>query len=509
MLGAIYARYSEGPQQSDQSIEGQVSDCRAFAERNGIQIIEVYADRHISGKSVVGRHEFQRMLRDAQDHRFDCVIVWKIDRFGRDRQDIAVSKMKLKKAGVKLMYAEESVPEGPEGIILESVLEGLAEYYSADLRQKVIRGRRETLKKGMYCGGSLPVGYRLDENRHAVPDENAKHVREVFRMYAAGAKIVDCMEYLNAHGVKPTRKASDRMTKSSLGRMLRNERYLGIFDVSGVELRFEPIVDEATFLLCQDRHPGDQRLNASGRATTDLLLSCRCFCGLCGTMLNGDSGRGKAGRVYYYYKCAKRKRGRGCTLGAVPKEELESLVVNATTKDMLTDEVIRMLADEVMRIQDEDREHDPARVIETALDSCRKRQRNLIRAIEETGTPGLAARLAQLEQEEQDLLLELKRAEVRSPRLSREDVILWLKSFQDGNKDDPTFRKKLLETFVARVDVFDEKLVVFYNVSEKSKQKRIVPRCSSTTRLLDNSDLYPNTPTMLGGYFVLLVSRIA
>ena len=281
-----------------------------------------------------------------------------------------MSKMKLKKAGVKLMYAEESVPEGPEGIILESVLEGLAEYYSADLRQKVIRGRRETLKKGMYCGGSLPVGYKLDENRHAVPDENAPHVREVFRMYAAGAKIIECMEYLNAHGVKPTRRVSDCMMKSSLGRMLRNERYLGIFDVSGVELRFEPIVDEATFLLCQDRHPGDQRLNAAGRATTDLLLSCRCFCGLCGTMLNGDSGRGKAGRVYYYYKCAKRKRGNGCTLGAVPKEELEGLVVNATTKDMLTDDTIGMLADEVMRIQDEDREHDPCRVIETALDSC-------------------------------------------------------------------------------------------------------------------------------------------
>ena len=125
------------------------------------------------------------------------------------------------------------------------------------------------------------------------------------------------------------------------------------------------------------------------------------------------------------------------------------------------------------------------------------------------GTPGLAARLAQLEQEEQDLLLELKRAEVRSLRLSREDVVLWLKSFQNGDKDDPAFRKKLLETFVARVDVFDEKLVIFYNVSEKCKQKRIVPRCSSTTRLLDNSDLYPNRPTFFHGYIVLVVMRAA
>ena len=158
MRGVIYARYSPGPHQTEQSIEGQVADCQQYTEENGIDIIEIYADRHVSGKSVVGRDEFQRMLRDAEKGRFDCVLVWKIDRFGRDRQDIAMGKMALKRAGVKLMYARESVPEGPEGIILESVLEGLAEYYSADLRQKVIRGMKETAKKGQYCGQSLPIG---------------------------------------------------------------------------------------------------------------------------------------------------------------------------------------------------------------------------------------------------------------------------------------------------------------------------------------------------------------
>ena len=163
MRGVIYARYSEGPRQTDQSIEGQVADCRAIAERHDIDILEIYADRHISGRSVDRRFEFQRMIRDAQDHKFDVVIVWKIDRFGRDRQDIAINKAVLKRSGVRLMYAQESVPDGPEGIILESVLEGIAEYYSADLRQKVIRGRRETLKKGLYCGQTLPIGFRVDE----------------------------------------------------------------------------------------------------------------------------------------------------------------------------------------------------------------------------------------------------------------------------------------------------------------------------------------------------------
>ena len=133
MTGVIYARYSEGPHQTDQSIEGQVADCKAYAAKNGINILGVYADRHISGKSAATRPEFQRLIDDAQAGRFECVIVWKIDRFGRNRQDIALYKLKLKRAGVKLFYAAESVPEGPEGIILESVLEGIAEYYSEDL----------------------------------------------------------------------------------------------------------------------------------------------------------------------------------------------------------------------------------------------------------------------------------------------------------------------------------------------------------------------------------------
>ena len=166
MNGVIYARYSEGPRQTDQSIEGQVADCKAYAQREGINIIEIYADRHVSGKSTAGRDEFLRMIRDAEHHRFDCVIVWKIDRFGRNRQDIAINKMRLRKAGVALKYAEESVPDGPEGIILESVLEGLAEYYSADLKQKVTRGIRESAKKGIYHGGVLPIGYARTPDRH-------------------------------------------------------------------------------------------------------------------------------------------------------------------------------------------------------------------------------------------------------------------------------------------------------------------------------------------------------
>lgn len=228
MRGVIYARYSPGPHQTEQSIEGQVADCQQYAEEHGIDIIEIYADRHVSGKSVVGRDEFQRMLRDAEKGRFDCVLVWKIDRFGRDRQDIAMGKMTLKRAGVKLMYARESVPEGPEGIILESVLEGLAEYYSADLRQKVIRGMKETAKKGQYCGQPLPIGYKVDSQRHVVIDEReAAAVREAFKMHIAGAQLRDIVQLFADRGIMGRR--GKPVSNAVVYRMLRNEKYLGEF----------------------------------------------------------------------------------------------------------------------------------------------------------------------------------------------------------------------------------------------------------------------------------------
>lgn len=472
MRGVIYARYSEGPQQTDQSIEGQVADCRAFAEKNGIEIIEIYADRHISGRSVAGRTEFQRMLHDAELHRFECVLVWKIDRFGRDRQDIALSKLKLKQAGVRLMYAEESVPEGPEGIILESVLEGLAEYYSADLRQKVVRGIRETAKKGLHCGSPLPIGYTTDADRHIVIDpEKADAVREAFRMYVAGAKAKEVVEMFRKRGILGLR--GKPITSGVVYRMLRNERYLGRFELVGVEIPVEPIIDQETFEAAA-AHFGTPHNNAAGRAAVDYLLSCKCFCGYCGALLNGECGRGKGGKMYHYYKCGARKRGEKCALKPVPQEKLEDLVVRATVEDMLTDETIEELTVRILKIQDEDEARDPAAVLRQQLATNRKRQRNILDAIEEgTGSRGLAARLAELEAEETDLEAEIARAEIKRPRLTRELIQAWLCSFRDGDVNDQAFRRRLVETFVARVELKNGEALIYYNIQESGPSRGV------------------------------------
>ena len=240
--GVIYARYSAGPNQTDQSIEGQVADCRAYAASNDIQIVEIYADRHVSGKSVAGRDEFQRMMQDAERKIFDCVIIWKIDRFGRNRQDIAVNKMRLKHAGVQLLYAKEAVPEGPEGILLESLLEGLAEYYSEDLRQKVRRGMQTAARQGKYSGRSVPIGYKLDEGRHVLVDEEAApYVREMFKMHIAGATYAEIADMFFRAGIGGL-DSGKRLSPGTLYRMLKITRYCGEWELAGVKLDVPGIV---------------------------------------------------------------------------------------------------------------------------------------------------------------------------------------------------------------------------------------------------------------------------
>ncbi len=502
MLGAIYARYSAGPNQTDQSIEGQVADCQAYAERNGIQIVEIYADRHISGKSIVGRNEFQRMLHDAEQHRFECVIVWKIDRFGRDRQDIALSKMKLKKAGVRLLYAEESVPEGPEGIILESVLEGLAEYYSADLRQKIVRGMRETAKKGQYCGAPLPIGYTVDDEKHIIVDEEkAAVVREAFWMHNAGAQTKELVELFRKHGV--TGQRGKPITQAVIYRMLRNEKYLGRFEIQGVEILTDPIIDLATFEEAA-KHFGTPRNNAAGRAKVDYLLSCKCFCSYCGAMLNGESGTSKTGKVYHYYKCGAKKRGEKCELKPIPRDHFEDRVIEATVEDMLTEDMIEKLTVRILEIQEQEDALDPAAAYRKQLDSNRKRQRNILDAIEEgTGARGLAGRLAELEAEEEELLVEIERAEMKKPRLTSEAVGAWLRSFRNGDTKDAAFRQRLVDTFIARIEVRNGQAMIFYNIQEKGPHSkvRVRPewwRSRSRTRTFE--------PFVVDGYIVLPIA---
>ena len=160
MTGIIYARYSSDNQR-EESIDGQIRECKEFAEKNDIRIIDTYIDRALSAKTD-NRPSFQQMIKDSSKGLFDVIIVWKLDRFARNRYDSARYKAQLRKNGVKVISANENISEGSEGIILESVLEGMAEYYSADLSEKVIRGLTENAIKCKFNSDPITFGFNFE-----------------------------------------------------------------------------------------------------------------------------------------------------------------------------------------------------------------------------------------------------------------------------------------------------------------------------------------------------------
>lgn len=155
MNAVVYARYSSH-KQGEQSIEGQLAAAYKYAGEHGYTIIHEYCDRAQTGRND-DREQFQQMLKDTAKKQFEAIIMWKIDRFGRNREEIAFNKYRCKKNGVKVLYTAESIPDTPEGIILEAVLEGMAEYYSVQLATNVKRGM-DRGQQGTERGRHHPAG---------------------------------------------------------------------------------------------------------------------------------------------------------------------------------------------------------------------------------------------------------------------------------------------------------------------------------------------------------------
>lgn len=145
MNAVIYARYSSDNQR-EESIEGQLRECKEYADQNGITVVRTYIDRALSAKTD-SRPQFQQMIHDSATHTFEAVLVWKLDRFSRNRYDSAHYKRILKNNRVHVVSVTEPISNTPEGIMLESLLEGMAEYYSAELAEKVSRGHKENALK--------------------------------------------------------------------------------------------------------------------------------------------------------------------------------------------------------------------------------------------------------------------------------------------------------------------------------------------------------------------------
>lgn len=325
------------------------------------------------------------MLRDSDKKIFDAVIVWKLDRFGRNREEMAINKVRLRKNGVKVLYAKEHIPDSPEGIILESLLEGLAEYYSANLAQNVKRGLKESALKSESTGGNIPYGYKvgIDKKLHVDPTR-AEAVKLIFSMYAQGHTAKQIAETLNSKGYKTA--TNKKFTEKSFQTMLKNRKYTGvyIYDDITIENGIPAIIDKNTFDLVQQRVEKNKKAPARSKGKVDYVLTTKLFCGDCGLPMIGESGTSKNGSTYHYYKCQGRKKYKTCNMKTVQKDKIEEVVINNTLNKMLTDETIEKIADAVMELHDKELNDSSLLVdLERRKKDIEKALNNLLYAIEQ------------------------------------------------------------------------------------------------------------------------------
>ena len=486
MTAVIYARYSSDNQR-EESIEGQIRECTAYAEKNDITVVKHYIDRAISAKTD-NRPQFQQMIRDSERKLFDMVLVWKLDRFARNRYDSARYKTQLKKNGVKLMSATEIISDGPEGIILESVLEGYAEYYSADLSEKVIRGMTENALKGKFTGGAVPVGYWIDEKQHFQADPLvAPLIHEAFKMYNDGSTMTEVRDWLNEHQVKNPRGGP--MSYNTVQHMLKNRRYIGELKYRDILIpdAIPPIVSPELFEDVQIKMAKNKKAPARRKAEDDYLLTTKLFCGYCGSLMFGESGTSRSGDVHRYYKCATVKKRKSCQKKTVRKQWLEDLVIAKTKALIMDDTVIDSLVSSVMELQNKENIRLP--LYEKQLRETETGIQNMLNAIQ-AGilTSSTKERLETLETQKKELEAKIAEERLAKPKLSEDFVRFWLTRFRKLDLSQKEQRQALIDTFINAIYLYDDKMLITFNYKEGTETVSFAQATEAVTREI-GSDL--------------------
>ncbi len=468
MTGVIYARYSSDNQR-EESIEGQLRECKAFAEKNDIQIVGTYIDRALSAKTD-NRPEFQRMIKESSGSLFDVIIVWKLDRFARNRYDSAHYKSILRKNGVKVVSATELISDSAEGILLESMLEGMAEYYSAELSEKVVRGLTENALKCKYNGGTLPIGYTIDSDQYFQIDPiTAPAVLDAFKHYAEGASMQEITDEMNIKGIRT--KRGGKISINSITRMLHNRKYIGEFRYRDIVQPngIPAIIPNELFDRVQERMAVNKKAPAKHKAEDEYLLTTKLFCGKCQCLMVGESGTSHIkNKVHRYYKCVSVKNHKGCDKKTVRKEWLENLVIEQIRSLIFDDELIDNLADSVMELQSAENTNLP--LLKKQYAETQRGIDNLLNAIQQgILTPSTKQRMEELEQQKSELSVQIMKEEMARPTLTKGQIVFWFHRFRKLNTNKLEHRRRLIDSFVNVIVLYDDRITFTFNYKDGTK----------------------------------------
>ena len=466
MRAVLYSRYSSDSQRAE-SIEGQIRESTAFAERKGYTIIKSYADRAISGKKADNRPEFMQMIEDSRQKSFDYVIVWKLDRFSRDKYDSVYYKNILKKNGVSVISATEPIDDSPEGQLMESIFEGFSIYYIKDLSMKVNRGMTENVLKCKYNGGVLTYGYYIDEGKHFQPDPiKGPIVTDIFQRYAVGESTKSIVASLNERGVRSSK--GKEITYTFIASILSNRRYLGEyrFKDTVIENAFAPLTTHEIFERCQRRMAENKRKPGSFKPVQDkYLLTGKIFCGLCGSTMSGASATSRTGKTHRYYQCHAAKRLKTCSKKHTPKDFIENAVVDLALRLLNDEPILNYIVDNCFELQINTSAALPTlegryKQVQTEID-------NVMGAIK-AGiiTASTKSTLEGLEVEKEALEISIAKEKIERPVIRKEQILHWLHQFGAIDRNNPAQRQRLINTFVNSVYVYDDKMVASFNYKD-------------------------------------------
>lgn len=277
------------------------------------------------------------MIADSEKHAFEGGLVYQLDRFARNRYDSAIYKSKLKKNGVRGLSAKENITDDASGILIEGVLESMAEYYSVELAQKIHRGMSINAEKCLSNGSNSGLGFKVNKKDRTfyVDKDEAAIVREIYERYAAGETKAEIVKDLQRRKVKTS--LGNEFTYNSLSRLLKNKRDLGIYLYKGVETPggTPRILDDDLFYRVQALMNKNKSAPARTRGENEYLLTTKLFCGHCKEMMVGYGGTGKSGKQYHCYMC-KRARKKKCDKKIVSKDYIENRAISECLK-MLTE----------------------------------------------------------------------------------------------------------------------------------------------------------------------------
>ncbi len=477
MNAVIYARYSS-QNQREESIEGQLRVCKAFAEQNNLTVVNEYIDRALSGTSAK-RPAFQQMISDSSKKQFQVVLIYKIDRFARNTYDSAIYEHKLEENGVKVVSATENVGDGNEALIVKALFRSLAEFYSKQLGQNVKRGMHENALKASSNGGNIPFGYDLVDKKYVLNDQS-KYVKMIFEKYAAGKTKTEIVNFLNDKNIK--KKNGQPFKMQHITYILNNIRYTGVYKYTDVEVEggCPAIISKELFERCQQisklrKSAHGQKKNSEN---VDFLLFGKLFCGLCGKPMSGNSGTSRTGQTHYYYTCYtrknKRKLGESCSKLSEKKDFLEWYVVKETVDFVLNDERIEYISSKISESLEKEYSQSSINSLKRELKSIDKEidaaVDALIRTTSQIAIDKINDKIKLLEIKRNDAELELSKLRlVNSYCFNEDDIKKWLKSFCNGDALSKDFQRHIISAFINSVYLFDDKIIIYYNL-KNSKQ---------------------------------------